>query len=338
METLFKVDSRGLSVDVENYCSDPTTPCTIKTRACGFGAGIFISCGNKLYICRHVDRIEYRKGIFMHMCCVNRNTFGVRPLAFIFCTCPWACTWHLIMNTRKHRVERNFKVDKNTTLLLWSSLPNIPWTRGLYGPTRGWQRSVVTSLSLTSSVLNHDHTITTRRPGPRWACHYPGHNTNIAPVLFLYIYAQGASSGAWAVKVYFWMYSLHSERVAVGARQLWRQRVIVARQPDRPKMAELTRTGEQARLRLAVPGKLSHLGVPAAHLMRIIYPTDTTIRCNSWQKKKKKRESTKGQGEERGSEIWSGECESFCLSTETSSFRRDSHQAILAITYSSTKK
>lgn len=54
------------------------------------------------------------------------------------------------------------------------------------------------------------------------------------------------------VKVYFWMYSLHSERVAVGARQLWRQRVIVARQPDRPKMAELTGTGEQARFTLAL--------------------------------------------------------------------------------------
>lgn len=43
--------------------------------------------------------------------------------------------------------------------------------------------------------------------------------------------------------VYFWTYSLHSERAAVGARQLWRQRVIVARRPDRPKMAELTGTG-----------------------------------------------------------------------------------------------
>lgn len=45
----------------------------------------------------------------------------------------------------------------------------------------------------------------------------------------------GASSGARVVKVYFWMYSLRSERLAVGARQLWRQHVIVARQPDRPK-------------------------------------------------------------------------------------------------------
>lgn len=45
-ETPFSVDSRGLTVDVENYCSDLTTPCTIKTEACGFGAGIFISCDN----------------------------------------------------------------------------------------------------------------------------------------------------------------------------------------------------------------------------------------------------------------------------------------------------
>lgn len=52
------------------------------------------------------------------------------------------------------------------------------------------------------------------------------------------------------------MYSLHSERVAVGARQLWRQRVIVARQPDRPKMAELTGTGEQARFTFALASLL----------------------------------------------------------------------------------
>lgn len=54
-------------------------------------------------------------------------------------------------------------------------------------------------------------------------------------VSLLYICAQGASSGARVVKVYFWMYSLRSERLAVGARQLWRQHVIVARRPDRPK-------------------------------------------------------------------------------------------------------
>lgn len=137
-------------------------------------------------------------------------------------------------------------MDKNTTLLsFWSSLYllNIPGPGVVRGPTRGWQRSVVTSLSLTGSVLDRNHTIaTTRRPGARWARHYPGHSTNITPVSSLYINARGASSGARAVKVYFWMYSLHSERVAVGARQLWRQRVIVARQPDRPKMAELTGT------------------------------------------------------------------------------------------------
>lgn len=59
------------------------------------------------------------------------------------------------------------------------------------------------------------------------------------------------------VKVYSWTYSLHSERVAVGARQLWRQRVIVARRPDRPKMAELTGTGEQARFTLALASLLA---------------------------------------------------------------------------------
>lgn len=66
------------------------------------------------------------------------------------------------------------------------------------------------------------------------------------------------------------MYSLHSERVAVGARQLWRQRVIVARQPDRPKMAELTGTGERARFTLAL-ASLWQVGV--------VSPTDTPHDC-----------------------------------------------------------
>lgn len=72
------------------------------------------------------------------------------------------------------------------------------------------------------------------------------------------------------------MYSLHSERVAVGARQLWRQRVIVARQPDRPKMAELTGTGEQARFTLALASLWQVVVVaspsPPTHLMMIIHP------------------------------------------------------------------
>lgn len=74
IETPFKVDSSWLSVDVENYCSDPTTPCTIKTRACGLGAGIFIPCGNQPYI--HTDlqtELNTAKNIFIHMYCVRRN-------------------------------------------------------------------------------------------------------------------------------------------------------------------------------------------------------------------------------------------------------------------------
>lgn len=239
--------------------------------ACGLGTGIFISCGNEPYI--HTDmrtELNTARKAFSYTCTMQTETCSVFAYAYacIFCMCPWTCTCHLNISasTHKHKVKHNFEVDKNTTLLLWSShsLPNIPWTMGVYGPTWGWQRSVVTSRSLTGSVLNHNHTITTRRTGARWACHYPGHNTNITPVLSLYIHARGASSGAWAVKVYFWMYSLHSERVAVGARQLWRQCVIVARQPDRPKMAELTGTGEQASLHLhsLAFGKFSLLTVP----------------------------------------------------------------------------
>lgn len=220
---------------MENYCSDPTAPCTIKTPACGDLAGIFISCGSKPYI--HTDRradiiesLQQRSS--MRTCSVRGLTSSM-------------CTRRLNANASacKHRVQHKFS-DGQKHHSYFSGHPSttFPGPGGVYGPTRGWQRSVVTSLSLTGSVLNHNHTVTTRRPGARWACHYAGHNTNISPVLSLYICARGASSGAWAVKVYFWMYSLHSERVAVGARQLWRQRVIVARQADRPKMAELTGT------------------------------------------------------------------------------------------------
>lgn len=125
--------------------------------------------------------------------------------------------------------------------------------------------------SLTGSVLNHNHTVAARCPQTRWARHRPEHNTNIASFPSLYTDVQGASSGAQAVWVYFWMYSLHSERVAVGARQLWRQRVIVARQPDRPKMAELTGTGERARFTLAL-ASLWQAGV--------VSPTDTPCDCS----------------------------------------------------------
>ena len=72
-----------------------------------------------------------------------------------------------------------------------------------------------------------------------WAQHKHG----CLPSASVYIRAhrgQARQRGIERFNVYFWMYSLHSERVAVGARQLWRQYVIVARQPDRPKMAELT--------------------------------------------------------------------------------------------------
>lgn len=49
---------------------------------------------------------------------------------------------------------------------------------------------------------NHNHAIATRRPGPRWAYHYPRHNANITPVFLLYICTQGASSGARVVSLF----------------------------------------------------------------------------------------------------------------------------------------
>lgn len=67
IETPFKVDWSGPSADVENYCSDLTTTCTIKTAACGRGAGIFIPCGNKPY--KHTDmqtELQTARNIFIH--------------------------------------------------------------------------------------------------------------------------------------------------------------------------------------------------------------------------------------------------------------------------------
>lgn len=251
IETPFKVDSSGLSVDVENYCSDPTTPCTIKTPSSVGSVQVYLSLVATKRTCIQTCRQNciLQKAFSIHMYCISRKKVCMYVAICGHLHASFACA-----HQHAHAMWTWTRVHKNTTLLLWSSLTltNIPWNRGVYGPTIGWQRSVVTSLSLTGSVLNHNHTITARRPGARWACHYPGHKTNITPVLSLYIYARGASNGAWAVKVYFWMYSLHSERVAVGARQLWRQRVIVARQPDRPKMAELTGTGKQTTFTLVL--------------------------------------------------------------------------------------
>jgi len=49
-------------------------------------------------------------------------------------------------------------------------------------------------------------------------------------------------------------------------------------------------------------------------------------------------ERRRAERRQRQREIRGRESESLCLSVETNNFRRDSHQAILAITYSSTKK
>lgn len=70
IETPFKVDSSGLSVDVENYCSDPMNPCTIKTPACWLGTGVFISCGNKSYMHSDMRReLNSAKKHFRIQCC-----------------------------------------------------------------------------------------------------------------------------------------------------------------------------------------------------------------------------------------------------------------------------
>lgn len=146
------------------------------------------------------------------------------------------------------------------------------------------------------------------------------------------------------------MYSLHSERVAVGARQLWRQRVIVARQPDRSKMAELTGTGEQTSFTLAVFGKFSLLAAhPPPHPSHPHPPNtpydDYLPHWNHYTlrrlTKKHQRERERAQKGKEKKEVARSKVENlslFCLCVETGNFRRDSHQAILAITCSSTKK
>lgn len=130
-------------------------------------------------------------------------------------------------------------------------------------------------------------------PGPGELTTIHG-TTQILLQSFFCTYAHRGQAAGHEWLVYFWMYSLHSERVAVGTRQLWRQRVIVARQPDRSKMAELTGTGVETSRTLAVFGKFSLLATPLTphqtHLMMIIYPTETTIRRDGWQKNARERE------------------------------------------------
>lgn len=70
---------------LENYCSDPTTPFTIKTLACG--AGIFISCGYQPYI--HTDmqtELNTAKSIFKLMNCVRQKHVQYATIC-ILCTC-----------------------------------------------------------------------------------------------------------------------------------------------------------------------------------------------------------------------------------------------------------
>ena len=70
---------------LENYCSDPTTPFTIKTLACG--AGIFISCGYQPYI--HTDmqtELNAAKSIFKLMNCVRQKHVQYATIC-ILCTC-----------------------------------------------------------------------------------------------------------------------------------------------------------------------------------------------------------------------------------------------------------
>lgn len=118
IETPFKVDSSGLSVDVENYCSDLTTTCTIKTPACGLGAGIFIPCGNRPY--KHTDmqtELQAARNIFIRK--------------HVQCACLPACFWMRFVSAPvppKHENKQTINTDFGSifrqikTLLLWSHM------------------------------------------------------------------------------------------------------------------------------------------------------------------------------------------------------------------------
>lgn len=118
IETPFKVDSSGLSVDVENYCSDLTTTCTIKTPACGLSAGIFIPCGNRPY--KHTDmqtELQAEGNIFIRKH-VQR-------------ACMRACFWTCFVSAPvppKHENKQTINTDFGSifrqikALLLWSRM------------------------------------------------------------------------------------------------------------------------------------------------------------------------------------------------------------------------
>lgn len=241
---------------MENYCSDLSTSCTIRTPCAG-SVQVYLSLvATDLFASGLADKTEHCKKYFDLPTCLagghkqlrgpvlngytssyvppqheNKETNSTDDLLLWFCK-----TWKQEhVNTQSDTI---FNETKTPLYLSGCLLPPhlgcmvLPW-----GDSGQWR-----TVLLTGSVSNRNHMIATRCPGTRWTCHEADQSTNITLVSFLYICAQGASSGARVVKVYFWMYSLRSERLAVGARQLWRQHVIVARQPDRPKMAELTGT------------------------------------------------------------------------------------------------
>lgn len=93
------------------------------------------------------------------------------------------------------------------------------------------------------------------------------------------------------------MYSLRCERVAVGARRLWRQRVIVARQADRSKMAELTGTGGRVARQSGSPSLLSP---PALTHLIIIDHHTTNHHTLQMLVKGRKREGETEKDRERG--------------------------------------
>lgn len=111
IETPCKVDLRGLNVDVENYCSDSTTHCTIKTQACGLGAGIFISCGQQtVNSYRHPDRIQNLK---RHLLSTQKNIqFLLILIHFFHVPRPYTS---LLNKTSKLKVKDNFEEEANKT-------------------------------------------------------------------------------------------------------------------------------------------------------------------------------------------------------------------------------
>lgn len=123
-ETPFKVDPNGLCVDVENYCSDPMNPCTIKTSSllawCRY---IYLLWQQILNAYRHAARTEQCKKHFRIQCC---RLHAFLPILNAPMSAPMP---------PKHENKQMINIDFNTILKQIKTLPC------LFGFARAYERA-----------------------------------------------------------------------------------------------------------------------------------------------------------------------------------------------------